>query len=60
MREIVARGRRLFSSEDGPTTDEYAVMLAGVVLFVVAAIHLVGDKVGAFFMTVAEAIGRVV
>lgn len=38
--------KRLLQSEDGPTTVEYAVMLALILAFIIAAIGTVGNGTG--------------
>lgn len=41
--------RRFLLSEDGPTAVEYAVMLAFVILFTVAAITSMSESMKTFF-----------
>ncbi|MEO8493487.1 MAG: Flp family type IVb pilin [Planctomycetota bacterium] len=40
---------RFLKSEDGPTTVEYAVLLAGILAVVIAGIALVGDGTSNFW-----------
>ncbi len=49
MKSILVRSRELLSSEDGPTTVEYAVMLAMVVGVAISVVTTVGTKTNALF-----------
>ncbi|MCA9064517.1 MAG: Flp family type IVb pilin [Planctomycetaceae bacterium] len=42
MRNLIHSIRRFFTSEDGPTAVEYAVMLALIVVVCLASVRLVG------------------
>ena len=44
--------KSLLVSEDGPTTTEYAVMLALIILVSIGAIALLGEKVEAVFTNI--------
>ncbi len=44
-----ARWQRLLVREDGPTSTEYAVMLALMIVVMIAAITAVGGKVNALY-----------
>ena len=59
MHKLLASGKRFITSEAGPTTNEYAVMLALIVLAIAATVQLLGDSVSSFFMTLAEHVGDV-
>jgi Flp pilus assembly pilin Flp len=52
MSSLLARVKRFAVAEDGPTTVEYGVMLALIVLASVVAIALIGQKVSSTFSTV--------
>jgi len=43
--------KSFFQNEDGPTTVEYAIMLALIVLVALTAIVTLGDKVSGVFTT---------
>lgn len=59
MSPVITCVKRLFQGKDAVTVDEYAVLLAVVVIGAAVAIHLVGDKVSGFFGAVAQAVGSV-
>lgn len=42
--------------ESGPTTTEYAVCLAAVLMVVIGVITLFGDKIGSMFESVKDTI----
>ena len=44
MPSLIASLRRFLVSDDGPTTVEYAVMVALVLLFCVTAIHAISSS----------------
>ena len=48
--------RRFFGDESGPTAVEYAVMLALIVVFCLAAIRTVGTNAKTTFTNVANSI----
>lgn len=52
MRNLVARAKEFFRSEDGPTATEYAVMLALIIAVVIGTVTLLGQKVDAVFTDV--------
>ena len=52
MNQICKAARTFCVSEDGPTTTEYAIMLALVVLVAVTAISGIGMKVDPVFTTI--------
>jgi pilus assembly protein Flp/PilA len=49
MRNLLYRAQRFLRSEDGPTTTEYAVMLAAIVMVCIAAIGGIGNTVSNIF-----------
>ena len=49
---FLKHAHRFFTSEDGPTTTEYAVMLALIVLVSVGAISGIGAKVESVFTNI--------
>ena len=59
MYRLFAGGRRFIISEAGPTTNEYAIMLALIVLAIAAAVQLLGESVAAFCMSLADHVGDV-
>ncbi len=46
MHALQERLRRLWASESGPTTTEYAVLLAVIVISVLATMGLFGEHMG--------------
>jgi len=48
---------RFFTSEDGPTAVEYAVMLALIIVVCLAAITTLGQNANTTFQNVANKIG---
>ncbi len=52
MKQLFDRIKSFVVSEDGPTTTEYAVMLALIVTICMAAISGIGSKVDSIFTTV--------
>lgn len=44
MKHIISNAKRFLKSEDGPTTVEYAVMLALVVALVISVVAVIGTK----------------
>ena len=57
MRLIVSRAKEFLRSEEGPTTVEYAVMLALIIAVAIGAIALIGKRVSNVFSDVDTAIG---
>lgn len=49
MGRILRSARRFFSSEDGATATEYAVMLALIAAVVIGAVAAMGTKVSSTF-----------
>jgi Flp pilus assembly pilin Flp len=41
--------RRFLSEEEGATTVEYAIMVAGIAVLIIAAVFLAGARVGEIF-----------
>ena len=56
--EFIKRTRKLAGSDDGPTSVEYAVMLAMIVTVCCAAIQTVGCNVAATFVQAANSLTR--
>jgi pilus assembly protein Flp/PilA len=54
MSAIVKRAKAFLVSEDGPTTVEYAVMLALIVAVAIGTIALLGPKVKDAFQKTAD------
>ncbi len=54
MKNFVARVREFIKSEDGPTTVEYAVMLALIVAVAIGTIAALGPKVKDAFQSVSD------
>ncbi len=54
MSTFIARARQFLVSEDGPTTVEYAVMLALIVAVAIGTIAALGPKVKEAFQSVAD------
>jgi pilus assembly protein Flp/PilA len=52
MNQLLNRTACFLASEDGPTTVEYAVMLALIVVVAIGAISGIGIKVDSIFTTV--------
>ncbi len=51
MSDLRNRAKALVFAEDGPTTTEYAVMLAAIVMVCIAAIGGIGNTVSGIFTT---------
>jgi len=49
MKNFLHRAHRFLRSQDGPTTTEYAVMLALIVMICIAAIGGIGNTVSGIF-----------
>ena len=49
MKPLKTKMQSFLTSEDGPTTTEYAVMLALIIVVCMAAITLIGNKVRIMF-----------
>ncbi|HZZ28780.1 MAG TPA: Flp family type IVb pilin [Pirellulales bacterium] len=56
MQVWVAKIRRLFKSEDGPTAVEYAVMLALIVVICLGAVRTIGTNAKTAFTTIANSL----
>ncbi|MHC4441367.1 MAG: Flp family type IVb pilin [Planctomycetota bacterium] len=56
MKSIINKTKSFLKSEDGPTTTEYAIMLALIVIVSLHAIQLLGEKVENTFTTVDTAL----
>ena len=52
MASILTTARRFLVSDDGPTTTEYAVMLALIIVISIGAISGIGTTVSNIFTTV--------
>ena len=52
MHRLITRVRTFILSEDGPTTTEYAVMLALIIIVSIVAIAAIGQKVSDTYTTV--------
>jgi len=50
--------RQFLGSEDGPTAVEYAVMLAFVILFALAAVTSMGGSMKTFFTDVDTSVDK--
>jgi pilus assembly protein Flp/PilA len=46
---IVNRAKAFLESEDGPTTTEYVIMLALVIVVVIGSVTALGSKVSTLF-----------
>jgi pilus assembly protein Flp/PilA len=57
MSLLAKKVQRFLVSEDGPTAVEYAVMLALIVIFCLAAINQIGTNANTTFTNVAASIG---
>ena len=53
MKNYLPKIRSFLQSEDGPTTVEYAVMLALIVAVCISAINLVGDNTSQMYDAIA-------
>jgi len=53
MSHVLARVRQFLSDESGPTADEYAVMLALIIVVCVTAITTLGSNATSTFSNVA-------
>ncbi len=49
MKTIISRAKEFLQSEDGPTTVEYAVMLALIIAVAIGTIGILGGKVNTAF-----------
>ena len=56
MRSFGERIRSFLRSEDGPTTTEYGIMLALIILVAVGAVNALGTKVSTTFASISTAI----
>ncbi len=57
MQSLIQRIRELLSQEDGPTTVEYAVMLALIIVLGLASMATFGARVEAMYVTIVTAVG---
>ena len=57
MVNLIARARRFIVMEDGPTTVEYAVLLALVILVCFAVVGRLGSTVSGVISTVNHSFG---
>ena len=54
MKSLVTNLKRVLVSEDGPTTVEYAVMLALIIIMALLAVQLIGTNVRDSFQGLAD------
>ena len=54
---MVSKVRRFLASEDGPTSVEYAMMLALMVVACMHVVSLLGTNVSKTFSTVSSSVG---
>jgi pilus assembly protein Flp/PilA len=57
IRTIIHKMQRFLASEDGPTSVEYAVMLALIIIVCLTAIAAVGTKTSTTFNNMAKSLG---
>ncbi len=57
MRQLLQRVDRFIRSEDGPTTVEYAVMLASIIIVCLLSINTLGTNTKMSFTNTANSIG---
>ena len=57
MKAMLARTKEFIRSEDGPTTVEYAVMLALIIAVAIGTIGVLGGKVNDAFTEVNTKLG---
>ncbi len=57
MRKLINRARMLVAREDGPTSVEYAVMLALIIVVALTAITALGQRVSAIFSELTTSLG---
>lgn len=55
MSKFLEKAKAFLKSEDGPTATEYAVLLALILIAVIVAVRLVGERASAQFQTAADA-----
>jgi pilus assembly protein Flp/PilA len=55
---MLDRLKRLVSDDEAPTAVEYAIMVAGVAVVIIAVVFLLGGKVNNVFSNVAQHIGN--
>lgn len=58
MRQWFARAARFLREDDGPTADEYAVMLALIVVVCISAITSLGTNASNTFSYVSTQVGK--
>ena len=56
MKTMIAQCRTFLRSEDAPTATEYAVMLALVIVVVIGAVTLLGNRVSTTMVSAASAL----
>ena len=54
MKAMLARTKEFIKSEDGPTTVEYAVMLALIIAVAIGTIGVLGGKVNTAIKSVSD------
>jgi pilus assembly protein Flp/PilA len=54
MKALVCHFKKFLSSDEGPTTVEYAIMLAMIVMVCLVAIQALGTKTSAKFLEAAN------
>ena len=57
MHRVRLHARRLLASDDGPTTCEYAILLALLIVAAVAGVRLLGANVKILYTVVTGALG---
>ena len=57
MHRVRLHARRLLANEDGPTTCEYAILLALLIVAAVAGVRLLGANVKILYTVVTGALG---
>ena len=54
MSKFLEKAKAFLKSEDGPTATEYAVLLALIIIAVIVAVRLLGERSRDTFQTVAD------
>jgi Flp pilus assembly pilin Flp len=57
MHQMRIHVRRLLANEDGPTTCEYAILLALLIVAAIAGIRLLGPNMRILYTAVTAALG---
>ena len=60
MKSLLKRVHRFLKSDDGPTTVEYAVMLALIVIVCLASITAIGQNANITFDKIAQEMNKTV